>query len=1258
MRIKDVQIDGFGVWSGLTVHSMPDTMTVFYGPNEAGKTTLMHFLRTMFYGFTEQRRTRYLPPVYAGKPGGAIRVTGPGGGYEICRRAQLDQGAGGGQLTVTGSDGLSQGQHRLAMLLGQVDESIFTNVFAIGLRELQELSTLDDTAAADELYKLSSGLDRVSLVDVTRQLKAARQQIVGASPDGGQLQRLMLQREKLRDEIDHLTSQGRRWSELAALRHTQNSELEELKQRIALWEIESRTYEVAIQVRPTWAKRAEVEQKCLALGARTDLMDTSADRLADISKQIAERASKVAELRQQRRSLREQARNLPLRRGILELAAKIEAASEQAPWIGSLQKNIQRLETQISQTREQLVEDAKRLGITDEDQQALLDDRRLARMPDLSRQAINQLAEPASEVRLWSTRLKQAKQQSEVDKKEVDRLAKELSQAMENRSHADIHTAMNSNGEMIAQLRKRMQVQEALDKQIARREQLEEEAVDLAVDEALPVERSFLMGILFVGGAFLLLWGMGKSLPFFQTEIEPDSQTGILFIVIGLFMLFFGAMWSSVLDRSTVSSLEDVEDQIEAIRKEIRKTEMERDEFDRRLPAHSGPLEVRLREAENEISALEGLLPVQHNRQAASERFAAARKRAVQAAESLRIARNQWQKTLSSLGLTESLSPKSIRIMAEGYDSLLQTRRRMQSLEEELETRQLELGALTQRVDSLARQAFAAKAASEVISGVSNNSIDEDDEFEDEIGSRAEMKMKARHNLQQPAKVEPIRAGVETATRALEQLAKLTALISSQEQFILQKRSMREQDQTLSKQAAGLQKSIDKLHRTHSAYLAELGCESEEQLLQLLEIKQLHQKLTAQAAEFSERVLAVISGTVPYETIARLLDTPGSEDLEKRWEQISQRTQQAEKRVEQLHQRQGELGQEMKSLASNSRLSEAKLEWTCVENQLKACAEHWQTLAVTTLLLDSVCEVYETERQPETLREASAFLNQLTEGKYVRIWTPLGKNQLRIDNATGQALPLEVLSRGTREAVFIALRLSLAAAYARRGVTIPLVLDDVLVNFDSARAESAAKVLRDFAALGHQVIMFTCHEHIMRIFDNIDVQVRVLPHQGQPGEAEIYFPDQPEPRHIPAPEPYLASEELDGEELDGEELDGEEIHAEETDDDPIEVYEPVAEEIAHDQVAEEVGKEMQSTSPEPVVMQSRLPERKPRAQVRRVVVVDQPEIDWLWYERTPDKLEWGWVDSAQHVNEEDPPNDLWWNRGRTAPAPAASRAEH
>src|SRR6056297_2173378 len=197
----------------------------------------------------------------------------------------------------------------------------------------------------------------------------------------------------------------------------------------------------------------------------------------------------------------------------------------------------------------------------------------------------------------------------------------------------------------------------------------------------------------------------------------------------------------------------------------------------------------------------------------------------------------------------------------------------------------------------------------------------------------------------------------------------------------------------------------------------------------------------------------------------------------------------------------------MKQLADDGRLPDARLELECVRRQIDTLARRWQTLATASCLLEDVCSTVENERQPETLREASSFLNRLTDGKYVRIWTPLGSNQLKIDDSEGKSLPLEVLSRGTGEAVFIALRLSLAAAYSRRGVMLPLILDDVLVNFDGARAEHDAETLKTFAELGHQVMMFTCHQHIVDIFHEIEVEVRLMPAQGTPGRATVLLPE-------------------------------------------------------------------------------------------------------------------------------------------------------
>ena len=61
MRIKDIQVDGFGVWNNLKLDELPPGVTVLYGPNEAGKTTLMQFVRTVLYGFSPLRQTSRCP---------------------------------------------------------------------------------------------------------------------------------------------------------------------------------------------------------------------------------------------------------------------------------------------------------------------------------------------------------------------------------------------------------------------------------------------------------------------------------------------------------------------------------------------------------------------------------------------------------------------------------------------------------------------------------------------------------------------------------------------------------------------------------------------------------------------------------------------------------------------------------------------------------------------------------------------------------------------------------------------------------------------------------------------------------------------------------------------------------------------------------------------------------------------------------------------------------------------------------------------
>jgi hypothetical protein len=143
--------------------------------------------------------------------------------------------------------------------------------------------------------------------------------------------------------------------------------------------------------------------------------------------------------------------------------------------------------------------------------------------------------------------------------------------------------------------------------------------------------------------------------------------------------------------------------------------------------------------------------------------------------------------------------------------------------------------------------------------------------------------------------------------------------------------------------------------------------------------------------------------------------------------------------------------------------------------------------------LEETRAVVARDHQPPVLREASRWLARLTGGRYPAIITAIDEARLDVRDADNGLWSPERLSRGTREQVFLALRLALIRDLGRHDVSLPIVMDDALVNFDDARARAAARVLVEFVAeqaADRQMIVLTCHEHVARIFHESGAHVR------------------------------------------------------------------------------------------------------------------------------------------------------------------------
>jgi hypothetical protein len=220
----------------------------------------------------------------------------------------------------------------------------------------------------------------------------------------------------------------------------------------------------------------------------------------------------------------------------------------------------------------------------------------------------------------------------------------------------------------------------------------------------------------------------------------------------------------------------------------------------------------------------------------------------------------------------------------------------------------------------------------------------------------------------------------------------------------------------------------------------------------------------------------------------------------------------------------------VEAAAKDHGLESLQAELAGIEESLRQQQQRRDLLHRAHVLLEQTRAAVARDHQPPVLREASRWLARLTDGRYPSITTAIDEARLEVHDADGEIWNPERLSRGTREQVFLALRLALIRDLGRHDVSLPVVMDDALVNFDDARARSAARVLVEFIAeqsSDRQMLVLTCHEHVARIFAAAGAHVRSFtdPRPLWGTVAPLPAP-QPEPTPKPAPAPIAAPQPL------------------------------------------------------------------------------------------------------------------------------------
>jgi len=186
------------------------------------------------------------------------------------------------------------------------------------------------------------------------------------------------------------------------------------------------------------------------------------------------------------------------------------------------------------------------------------------------------------------------------------------------------------------------------------------------------------------------------------------------------------------------------------------------------------------------------------------------------------------------------------------------------------------------------------------------------------------------------------------------------------------------------------------------------------------------------------------------------------------------------------------LAGELSHVGDEATMAQARLRLVTAQERLAAAAQRYAVAAAAVALVDRSIAHYQNARQPKVVRVASTVFGDMTDGRYERIVVPADETEIGVvRSGTSEFVPSSELSRGTQEQLYLSLRIALIEQLDEAGPGLPVLMDDVLANFDPGRKAGAVRAL-DELSRHRQIVFFTCHPETAGLLESVAASPTVI----------------------------------------------------------------------------------------------------------------------------------------------------------------------
>lgn len=1029
MRIRDIRIDGFGHFAGREIGPLERSVTVLYGPNEAGKSTLLEFVRRVLFGFPRKSgKVNAYPAMAGGSYGGSIVVEDTDGRLYVVRRTPGK--SYGGEVTITSESGEQLPDTELKTLLGNHSRDVFEQVFAFTIDELYSDDLLNDANVNSQIY--SAGMGVTALPNANKSIESKRREIFLKSGTSQKTYTVHTKLEKIEERLEDVAGNAVRYGRLTTRLKQVDTKLQGLvahRQRIQSQIDRQVTLGSSWE---TWNDLVSAEQHLAALPVIGNFPTDGISRLEKLEERVRTARREYDSAGHSVANAKREADVSVEHETILDHSSDIRSLQHGRTAFDDFVKDLPERRATLAHRENDLRETLTGLG-PDWDEARLEEfDLSIAVRHEISGYGDRMRAASAEHLSRRSilsqetTALNEAIDAQTKARREFESAVKPVLDRDQIRQRQNLIRATRSKLDELGRYRQN---------ELTLQSQLE--GLTNAAAPAVGTDRSRMVAaVSVIAGIALLTAGAVLG----GTALFIGVAAGIALGAVGIFLLMSGKLG---LAGAVESPLAD------PIRESLGRAEAEMLDVQSKITQDAAPLGLaqidepsllaaeesiyeedrRLQEQTRLSKDLDAAKALAKRRRARVEGSTVAVEDAERQFDAVQL---EWREWLNVRGLLETFTPETAGVLR-GQVELGRNRL-------------ADVRGWQRRIKGIERRINEYIGAAEPIASAFGVIFDRDDS----------------HTV------------ATAADRLVELLEEVQKTVGKRSDAVA---ALEGTEGQLEKRKSELQESEEELEQ-----LLRSGCAKDaEEFRVRSDLYEKRRGLEQTARSALDHLQRLSAPGKPLETLKADLGNTNRQSIGDEKARLDEERVGADAQRDELLTERASILTELETLVDEEESSQLRMERNVLLEQIRAHARDWTRFTLAQNLIEEARRMFERERQPGVVRHAQKFFTEITDGRYGQVYAPLGEQTITVTDGWGQTKQPSDLSRGTREQLFLSLRFGLIRELAERTKPLPVVVDEVLVNFDPDRALRAAVA---FTEISHtnQVLVFTCHPTIVDMF--------------------------------------------------------------------------------------------------------------------------------------------------------------------------------